>query len=299
MRLALIGDIHGSWDERDTDWFNGSDLDGVLFTGDLPRTIGNEAFRVAEHLAALRLPTAVIAGNHDCATAVAFGGELLGRDFPSRISAGAMARRYLRLRSILGDRLVGYSAARVGDLAVLGARPFAMDGRRLSFAPALERLFGVHSLEQSAQKLCDLADGTPGELIVLAHNGPAGLGARRGDIFGVDFRADEGDNGDADLRALLHHAGGRVRLVVAGHMHHRVRGQRARRPVAVVEGGALMVNAARVPRHREGRGYFVDVDIPPAGMPRVREATYPLNGAGAVEWTDVQPQPLRAEAGNA
>ena len=34
MKIAIIGDVHGFWNERDTEYFNSSDYDYILFTGD-------------------------------------------------------------------------------------------------------------------------------------------------------------------------------------------------------------------------------------------------------------------------
>ena len=64
-------------------------------------------------------------------------------------------------------------------------------------------------------------------VVVLAHCGPHGLGATRESIYGCDFRPEQGDWGDRDLAEALEYArecGKRVVAVVAGHMHHALRG---------------------------------------------------------------------------
>src|SRR5690606_6212912 len=79
------------------------------------------------------------------------------------------------------------------------------------------------------------------------------------DIYGCDFRPEEGDFGDSDLETALVHArarGVRVRAVVAGHMHHHLRGGGERRAYVVAD-GIHHVNAARVPRTRR-RGELVE-----------------------------------------
>ena len=123
----------------------------------------------------------------------------------------------------------------------------------LTFRPYLSRVHGVTSLEASAARITQRIDESRGSRIVfLAHNGPSGLGARRSDIWGCDFKRGEGDFGDPDLRLAIDHArarGKHVLAVLAGHMHHTLRGGGGTRTwLARDEAGTLHVNAARVPR---------------------------------------------------
>ena len=93
--------------------------------------------------------------------------------------------------------------------------------------------------------------------VSIGRPGPTGLGARRDDLWGCDFRASEGDFGDPDLDRAIEHARegscGRVRAVVAGHMHHALRGG-GTRAWRLEREGVLYVNAARVPRIFERDG---------------------------------------------
>lgn len=62
---------------------------------------------------------------------------------------------------------------------------------------------------------------------MLAHNGPAGLGADPHSICGVDWLPEAGDHGDVDLQLVLQRlqqAGRRVALLLHGHMHHMIKG---------------------------------------------------------------------------
>jgi uncharacterized protein (TIGR04168 family) len=97
--------------------------------------------------------------------------------------------------------------------------------------------------------MCDLVEKAPTEdILVLAHNGPTGLGSRAGDIWGCDFKPEQGDWGDRDLRGALDHAKRchkRVLAVVAGHMH---RSRRNKRVSTAETEGTLFVNPALVPR---------------------------------------------------
>ncbi len=274
MRIAVIGDIHGYWDERDVEAFNASDVDALLFVGDLAGVPGRGTLTVAASLLQLDLPFALIPGNHDCGSLTALGGEFFGRDLPAPLSARPVVRQWNALRDILGDRLLGYSFLDWEGVRVVGARPWAMDGRRLSFRRALERVFGIESLAASAEAMRRHIDSAPHPVIVLAHNGPHGLGDHPHDIFGVDFRAGGGDNGDTDLAQAL--AGGDgVCLVVAGHMHHAWRGGKGQLRTFVSEAhGRLYLNAARVPRRRDDKAFCLLVDLDGGNPQRVIERWY-------------------------
>ena len=121
----------------------------------------------------------------------------------------------------------------------------------MHFADLLRSEHGVSSLEASAERLRSLVESSSANrLIFLAHNGPTGLGAQRHDIWGCDFRREEGDQGDVDLEVAIEHArslGKKVEAVVAGHMHRTLRGG-GQRLWKVEENGSLYVNAACVPR---------------------------------------------------
>lgn len=257
MRLALIGDIHGCWDDLDNAYFAQAGVDMLLFTGDLAVFTGNRTFRIAEVITRLAKPFAMIAGNHDCVTMPAFLGELTHQDVLTNLAAGRIGKHYRKLQKMLGPRLVGYSALDAGPIVIVGARPFAMEGGRLSFRETQRRLFGIADQQASQARLQALIAKAEKPVVVLAHNGPAGLGAKNTDMFGIDFRPGGGDNGDADLAAALAASGAKVRLVVAGHMHHHVRGAAAPRPAHGRLGATLVVNAARVPRHTGAGGFYV------------------------------------------
>lgn len=154
---------------------------------------------------------------------------------------------------------MAYRAEPVGDVTVIGCRPFSMGGPRIAFPGMLERRFGVASMQDSRDLLCSLVDESEGPLLFLAHNGPTGLGDAADSIWGRDFHPAEGDWGDADLEAAVVHArqrGRRVVAVVAGHMHLRVRGGR-RRTWHVEREGVHYVNAAEVSRVHQGRRHHV------------------------------------------
>jgi hypothetical protein len=60
-----------------------------------------------------------------------------------------------------------------------------MGGSYIAYRRHLERRFGIASIEESARRLCALVDAAGRRrLIFFAHNGPAGLGSGRSDIWG-------------------------------------------------------------------------------------------------------------------
>ena len=251
MKFGVIGDIHGFWDERDTAFFNASDYDMLLLVGDFARVANS--LPVARQLAGLTKPAWAIPGNHDAVGLWQLLAEVKNRPLAARLGARGMAKRVRRLDETLGGvRLGGYNLARLDtDLGLLVARPHAMGPNRFYYRHYLKSAFGIADFEASAARLCALVDDAPKNLVVLAHNGPAGLGDTPGTPFGCDFDPDHGDFGDPDLRMAIDHAHStdrRVRAVLAGHMHHRSKHTGAWRDTWAQDATTLYLNAARVPR---------------------------------------------------
>jgi len=253
VRLAVIGDVHHHWDAQDVALLDAAGYDLIVFVGDLAGLRLRGTLAVARAIATLTSPVLVVPGNHDAPNAMQLLGEMLHSRALIRLADRDTGGRRDAIAAALGEgTLAGYSRHPLVDgLELIAARPHSMGGPTLSFAPYLSRRYGVESMEDSAQRLIALVDASPAQnLLFVGHNGPTGLGARRDSIWGCDFKADEGDFGDPDLRAAIDHAratGRRVVGVVAGHMHRRLRGG-GRRTERVEEDGVLYVNAARVPR---------------------------------------------------
>lgn len=271
MKLAVIGDVHGLFGDADVAHLNASDYAAVLFVGDLGNYRDGGDLTVARHIAKLTKPTWVIPGNHDAIHLAQLLAEVVRRPNAARLWARRQGRRVAALAAALGPAtLVGYDLftieARGESVDVIAARPHAMDGGQLSFSAYLSERYGITSLAQSAQRLKGLVEqSTHKRLIFLAHNGPAGLGAARHDIWGCDFLPGAGDWGDTDLRDAIDHAralGKSVLAVVAGHMHHKLRGG-GNRTWTVQRDGTLYVNAARVPRiqRRDGVRHHHHVEL--------------------------------------
>ncbi len=232
---------------------DGAGYDLVLFVGDLAGLRLKGTLAVARVIAQLRTPVLVMPGNHDAPNAMQLLGEMWGSRALIRLGERGTGPRRDAIADALGPGvLAGYSVHDLGsDLQMVAARPHSMGGPSLSFAPFLAARYGVASLQDSADKLIALVDGcTAPNLLFLGHNGPTGLGDRRDALWGCDFRSEQGDFGDPDLEAAIAHAvgaGRRVVGVVAGHMHHRLRGG-GHRAWRAEQQGTLFVNAARVPR---------------------------------------------------
>lgn len=257
MRIGVVGDVHLAWDDRDVALLDGAGYDLVLFVGDLAGYGAEGAVRVSRSIARLRTPALVMPGNHDAVTTLQLGAEVFYTSERLRdVLALGMAQRVARLRHALGAvELCGYSLHRFdAGVTVLAARPHSVGGPRLAFRRYIAQRFGLQTMEESAARLRSLFDEiAPAErVIVLGHCGPTGLGATRDAIYGNDFRPEAGDWGDPDLADALAHAkstGKSVIAVVAGHMHHHLRGG-GERSWHVAREGVHHVNAARVPRRR-------------------------------------------------
>jgi uncharacterized protein (TIGR04168 family) len=267
MRLAVIGDIHLAWSAADTAYFNASDHEAVLFVGDIYNYSLQRGLRAAAELAELEKPALLVPGNHDAVHPAQLAAEITRRQSLIRITSYGHAQRVRELcEAVGGVQVGGYSVHRVGDVDVVVGRPHSMGQSSISFAPHLAEAYQVRTLEDSIERLKKCVDDTESRRIVfLAHNGPTGLGDKKNDLWGCDFRREEGDFGDSDLRVAIDYArerGKNVMAVVAGHMHHRLRGGGQRRWYERRD-GVLYVNAARVPRIFEEHGgvYHHHVDL--------------------------------------
>ena len=260
-KVAVIGDLHGSWDDWDVAYFNASDYDLLLFTGDLGSGEGAAGVKIARSIARLAKPALVMPGNNDVVYQPAIAAEFAQRRGLIEVLQVGPRERSRALADASGQvALCGYSLHPLSlggrELTLLAGRPHAMGGCELSFAEHLERNYAVSSMDASTARLAALAADAPTEeLIVLSHNGPAGLGAGATDIWGCDFQEGAGDWGDPDLAVALAGArarGKRVLAVIGGHMHLRTR-TGVERVSRLERDGTLYLNPARVPRIQGGR----------------------------------------------
>ncbi|KAF8072964.1 hypothetical protein HT031_000624 [Scenedesmus sp. PABB004] len=261
-RLAVIGDAHGQWSARDALALKALDPDLVVCVGD----VGNEDVALVRRIAALGAEhaLAVILGNHDAWYTMT--ARARARSPPAGTDGGGggaaapqpqQPDRVQQQLDALGASHLGYAHMRlpVAALSLVGARPFSKGGKSLrSMREFMAARWGVSDMAESAAKiLAVIADRVPpgDALVLLGHNGPAGLGAARHAIVGVDWKDEAGDHGDPDLAAVLEALRASRRppaLVVHGHMHHALRGGGLRQMVHVDAEGCCYLNAATVPR---------------------------------------------------
>ena len=282
MRIGVVGDVHRCFDAIDVEQLDGLGYAAILFVGDIAGYFHSGGVETAQIIAGLQTPAMVIPGNHDAANVGQMAAEVLDNDALAGLFDLGQEERERDFEAALGPvELVGYSRHPIDDgdrrIDVIACRPHSAGGPRLAFRPRLEERFGVRDFEDSRRRIVEQVDQSDAEdLVFLAHNGPTGLGDTREDIWGCDFRDSEGDFGDPDLEHAIAYAvdrGKRVLAVVAGHMHHALRGG-GLRSWCVERAGTLYVNAARVPRifERDGRllRHHVELTIDDDGV-SVRE----------------------------
>ncbi|UBF29589.1 TIGR04168 family protein [Kovacikia minuta CCNUW1] len=246
LTIAVIGDVHDQWEADDETALQYLGVDLVLLVGDF----GNESVDVVRAIASLKLPKAVVFGNHDAwYTATPWGTKHCPYDRQKE-------DRVQQQLDLLGVTHVGYGKLDFPDLGltVVGGRPFSWGGSDWKNADFYQSRFGVGNFTESAARIKAAVQQAASETVIfLGHCGPKGLGDRPEDPCGRDWQPLGGDFGDPDLAGAISEAyklGKTVPLVAFGHMHHRLRHTRQylRTPVAVSPEGTVFLNAASVPR---------------------------------------------------
>lgn len=271
-RVAVVGDLHGRWNALDNRFFDRAGFDLLLFVGDLGSGSKNDGLSVIRQISRLSSRGLVLPGNNDADHLAYLSAELAYQ------AGRADLLRAMHRDAARGVEPCGYSGHRLrtpgGTVSLVAARPCATGGSGFAFGDMLARLYDVHSLADSAARLCALVDASPDEsLLFLAHNGPFGLGGAASDPWHRDFPVEDEDGtprdwGDADLTTAIAHAralGKRVLGVIGGHMHRRP--GRGTRPFSIERDGVLYVNAACVPRIVLGedveRHHYVEIELDP------------------------------------
>ena len=269
MKIAVIGDIHSYLLPNDMDYFNTSNYDAILLTGDFPWHLQNGTNRVLKLLNRSFIPVYGIFGNHDSASLIQLAGEVFQKKWVKALGSLLHPVRFdLLNRSARRVKIAGYTRFTLHNhwgipgvdegqpkeskpvLDLIIARPFSMGGPGITYEHLLKKKFDVSSLEESRDKILGLIKSVPSKrpYIILAHNGPAGLGEEHTDLFGCDFKQQGGDWGDSDLAEAIDKAAKKPLAVIAGHMHHRLKKSRKTRNWALYKDNIWFVNAARVPR---------------------------------------------------
>jgi len=233
--ILVFGDLHGHFDDGDLAFVEERKPELVLFLGDL----GDEDPEVAKRIRTIQAPFRILLGNHDAWYS---------------FRHDKVSEKLAELLEIVGDENIAYKLEEWPDfgLSILGGRPFSWGGPSLRSPEVYNELYGIKTLEESSDALVAAAAEAKHPLLVLAHNGPKGLGSEPGDIYGKDFGKPGGDWGDRDLQVAiktLKEQGKKIPLVVAGHMHHRLAYPKdAERQLIAEYKETFYVNPARVPR---------------------------------------------------
>ncbi|ERN08434.1 hypothetical protein AMTR_s00150p00024830 [Amborella trichopoda] len=225
--------------------FQSESNDKLIWRSGSKGDFGNENVELVKSIAELKAPKAAILGNHDAW-------------YTQKFSETRLDGVRAQLES-LGEAHVGYDRLDFPEIkiSVVGGRPFSSGGGQLFRRKLLSSRYGVHDMKGSAKKICDAAQGTPDghSIILLAHNGPTGLGSEMDDICGRDWVPGGGDHGDPDLAQAIADLKSNTRLsiplVVFGHMHKNLQLRNGTRRMLVL--GAektIYLNAAVVPRVR-------------------------------------------------
>jgi uncharacterized protein (TIGR04168 family) len=291
ISIAILGDLHGHWDEEDEHYYAALPCHLLLWTCDLANSPRRQ-YAVAQSLVRCGPQTVGLLGNHDGASHLLASCEAHGYRLLEWCLSFGHAGRIRRLRSILGEHDLGLARRELPglELTLIGLCPLQSGGARIAFAKTLRRVYGSSDPEPLLYRLIDEAESR--RLVLLGHNGPAGLGAEPFAPFGRDWSAAGGDHGDPIFGRLLNYAcrtGKEVVLAVAGHMHDIRRGQ-AREALRYAERTPVL-NACRVPR-LEQRGSAIwrwdyRAELNPGGGLRKLERTAWVAGEGIVSRENV------------
>lgn len=252
LTIAVVGDVHDQWEERDNLALQALAVDLVLFVGDF----GNESLPVVRCIADLPIPKAVILGNHDAWYTASDWGR---KQSPYNHAGEDRVQTQL---DWLGETQVGYGKLDLPQfqLSVVGSRPFSWGGPEWKSKRFLRDRYGVRNFQESAAKILSHVQITAYKnLIFLGHNGPYGLGSQAEDICGRDWQPLGSDHGDPDFATAIaasRNLGKTISLVTFGHMHHRLRHTQQRLRTRVVQDnhGTVYLNAACVPRILDQNG---------------------------------------------
>ena len=135
VTIAVVGDVHGQWEENDNLALENLGVDLVLFVGDF----GNEEVSIVHLVADLNLPKAAIMGNHDAwYTASQWGHEQCPYDRTKEDWLQAQL-------DLLGTAHVGYAKLDFEELnlSVVGSRPYSWGGSQWKNKAFLHDRYGV------------------------------------------------------------------------------------------------------------------------------------------------------------
>ena len=192
ITIAVVGDVHDQWSAADNAALQHLNVDLALFVGDF----GNEAVEVVREIAAVSVPKAVIMGNHDAWYSASTWGQ---KKAPYDRTKEDRVQQQLDL---LGEAHVGFGKLDFPQLgvSVVGSRPFSWGGDTWRNSQFYRDRYSVKNFTESTEKIVRSAQDAAHEtLILIAHNGPTGLGKTTESICGRDWKEEGGDYGDPDF----------------------------------------------------------------------------------------------------
>ncbi|NNE20107.1 MAG: hypothetical protein HKN10_16695, partial [Myxococcales bacterium] len=179
-RIALIGDLHGSFDALDIAAFNDASYDLLIFTGDLGSGTAKNGLEIAKLVSRLTTPTIVMPGNNDApflAEIAAEFGHQRGLSAIFDLDRGVASKRAEVI--LCGYRLHELPLPGFA-LSVVTGRPCAMGGGEFSFGSEVSRAYGIANMEESTERLISLVDAVDTErLLLVGHNGHSASATER------------------------------------------------------------------------------------------------------------------------
>jgi uncharacterized protein (TIGR04168 family) len=156
-------------------------------------------------------------------------------------------------------------------------------------------IYDLSTMTDSADRIRKTIESQPKSIpvVVIAHNGPTGLGSGRSDPCGIDYKSRGGDLGDPDLRKAILQADRHISLVAFGHMHQALTGGGLRDMLKLEAGrDTLFLNCAivprvvEIPRSRERASQFTVVELEGDVVTAVKSIWVKSNPAGRMSvWT--------------
>ncbi len=288
MKFAILGDIHHYFDNWDVNFFNQSDYEFLIFTGDLPDFFHFRR-KIYKILGKIQKKSFLIWGNHDGFSFL----EVLGEIFRIELfkirekDFNVIQKRLDQIQEQLGENFIigGYHIHQItSDLAIFMVRPHSIGGNEISYKDYLYKKYNVTDLESSYLKMKQLLDdflqkNQITSLIFLGHNGPYGISKHPYDLWGCDFNPNLGDFGDKDYQKILEYARSlnlQIPLVIGGHMHHQLSKniknvpKKTRISIQKIE-NTYYVNPAKVPRITKHSRYYVSVTLKENQIKEVKE----------------------------
>ena len=172
VRLAIIGDVHLHFNEKDVSYFNRSDYDLVLFVGDLVNYAPWRGKNVWPLIQNLQKTTLFMPGNHDSTNVIQLIAEVLGNQSLAKVSGFRQSHNYTALNQTMGNAtFCGYGIHSFDiqnfQFDIISGRPFSMGGPNLSFKPYLKKAYGIETVEDSAAEIKKQVDKSQNKNIIF------------------------------------------------------------------------------------------------------------------------------------